>query len=330
MPHLVLLGAGFSRNWGGWVASEAFEYLLGCPEIIADPQLRQLLWTHQLSGGFESALAELQSPSTSFTRQPWSESQLKAFQGAIGRMFTDMNHAFLALNDMEFLRTDDPQRLVRTFLMKFSAIFTLNQDILLEQFYLVDNVVRHGVRPYIPGMRLTPGPEPQHSESLSRSSWTPRPPNEFRLQSDSQPFFKLHGSSEWFADDGHRILIMGGAKQQEIGRNDILNWYAREFEASLLQPNSRLMVIGYGFGDPHINEVIERAVTRGLKLFVIDPAGAELAFKLNKTRRRGQIIGPDPLEDMLRASLIGGSRRPLSEIFGDDGAEFNKVMRFFQ
>jgi hypothetical protein len=29
MPHYLLTGAGFSRNWGGWLANEAFEYLLG-------------------------------------------------------------------------------------------------------------------------------------------------------------------------------------------------------------------------------------------------------------------------------------------------------------
>jgi hypothetical protein len=62
----------------------------------------------------------------------------------------------------------------------------------------------------------------------------------------------------------------------------------------------------------------------------IDPAGAELAFKLNGTRAKRQITGPDKYEDMLRASLVGGSRRPLHEIFGTDVAEFNKVMRFFQ
>ena len=32
MPCVLLTGAGFSRNWGGWLAIEAFEYLLGCPE----------------------------------------------------------------------------------------------------------------------------------------------------------------------------------------------------------------------------------------------------------------------------------------------------------
>jgi hypothetical protein len=328
VTRLVLLGAGFSRNWGGWVASEAFEYLLGCPEIIGDVRLRQLLWTHQLSGGFESALAELQNSWTPSAGQLWSESQLIALQGAIGRMFDAMNRSFLELRDLEFQRVN-PLRFVRTFLTKFDAIFTLNQDILLEQFYLIDNTVRATVRPYIPGMRHTPSSEPMHSASLSRASWAPRSSSEFRIQTDGQPFYKLHGSSEWFADDGHRVLIMGGAKQHEIGRSSILSWYAQQFEASLLKPGCRLMVVGYGFGDQHINTAIEKAVTHGLKLFVIDPAGAELAFKLNKTRQSGQIIGPNPLEDMLRESLIGGSRRPLSEIFGLEGAEFHKVMRFF-
>ncbi len=60
LTHLLLLGAGFSRNWGGWLASEAFEYLLGCREVIGDAQLRELLWKHQEYGdGFEGALEEL-------------------------------------------------------------------------------------------------------------------------------------------------------------------------------------------------------------------------------------------------------------------------------
>jgi hypothetical protein len=27
MPHILLTGAGFSRNWGGFLATEAFEFL---------------------------------------------------------------------------------------------------------------------------------------------------------------------------------------------------------------------------------------------------------------------------------------------------------------
>lgn len=195
MNNFLLLGAGFSRNWVGWVASEVFEYLLGCPEIQADVRLRELLWSHQLKGGFEDALAELQGENTSYARDPWAESRLVAFQNAVGRTFDAMNNAFLDLKDMEFQR-NDPDRMVRSFFTRFNAIFTLNQDVLLEQFYLVDNVVRSAVRPYVPGMRWTRHPEPIYSESLSRATWIPQDQAAFQLQRDSQPFFKLHGSSK--------------------------------------------------------------------------------------------------------------------------------------
>jgi hypothetical protein len=58
MNTVLLLRAGFSRNWGGWLANEAFEYLLGCPQI--DTGTRDLLWRHRRTGGFESGLGELQ------------------------------------------------------------------------------------------------------------------------------------------------------------------------------------------------------------------------------------------------------------------------------
>jgi len=39
--HILLTGAGFSRNWGGMLAPEVFQYLLGCSEL--DEELRRLL-----------------------------------------------------------------------------------------------------------------------------------------------------------------------------------------------------------------------------------------------------------------------------------------------
>ena len=330
MQNYLLLGAGFSRNWGGWVASEAFEYLLGCPEIIGDARLHDLLWKHQLEGGFEDALAELQDGNISYAHPSWDHAQLIQFQNAVGRMFDDMNRGFYDRDSLEFPPMDS-DRLVSKFLTRFDAIFTLNQDLLLEHFYLVNNVVRHMARPHVPGMRWTINPEPIYSESLARATWTPRALEEFRLQNNSQPFVKLHGSSNWFTKDGtQRLLVMGGAKQQEIGRHPLLKWYATQFAQMLCEPNTRLMVIGYGFRDLHVNGAIDEAVKRGLKMFIIDPAGAELALRQNKTRQRGQIPAQTGLERMLQDSLIGGSRRPLREIFGSDGAEFNKVMRFFE
>lgn len=64
MTRVLLLGAGFSRNWGGWLASEAFEYLLGCPEVAARPLLRDMLWQCQGKGGFEAALGPVTAANT--------------------------------------------------------------------------------------------------------------------------------------------------------------------------------------------------------------------------------------------------------------------------
>jgi len=90
------------------------------------------------------------------------------------------------------------------------------------------------------------------------------------------------------------------------------------------------MVIGYGFRDLDINAIISRAVSKALRIFVTAPDGAELAFKLSPTRQRAQIIVPSEIEETLKQSLIGASRRPLRDMFGGDNAEFSKVMRFFE
>src|SRR6266481_6084203 len=92
MPHILLTGAGFSRNWGGWLADEAFEYLLGCPEV--DTALRDRLWEDKRSGGgFEDALAKLQAHhnlrQTAFTEKP-----LRALEAALVGMFDAMDQAF--------------------------------------------------------------------------------------------------------------------------------------------------------------------------------------------------------------------------------------------
>ena len=329
MPDLLLLGAGFSRNWGGWLATEAFEHLLGSPEVIGDDGLRKLLWRHQSQDGFEAALAELQQ---AYDRDPSANSApLMALQNAVVRMFTDMNNAFMEISDWEFQNGVD--RKVGTFLTRFDAIFTLNQDVLLEHYYLNDNISLVGKRkwsgPELPGMRRAPSPDPFYSDSWARSTWSPLPEADFKADPRFQPLYKLHGSSNWTRADGKPMLIMGGAKVREIGQTPILSWYAKAFEESIGAPGARLMVIGYGFRDDHINAAIGRAVEKGLKIFIIAPEGAELARRINPTRQAAMIVAPTNEEDMLEKALIGASRRPLSAIFGRDTAEHNKVMRFF-
>ena len=333
MADMLLLGAGFSRNWGGWLATEAFEYLLGCSEVMQNAQVRKLLWQHQAQGGFEGALADLQQQYVLNPRD--THTALMALQAAITGMFADMNRGFLALDSINF--SDHGARSVGRFLTRFDAIFTLNQDVLLEQHYMAKNSVLllNERQPQLKGCEL-PGMsrfrpiDPLLTNSWSQSTWYPKTEAEFTIDPHSQQLYKLHGSSNWRYHDGRDMLIMGGAKAREIGQTPILNWYATKFEGLICAPGAKLMVIGYGFRDEHINATIKYAVERGLRLFIIAPEGAELARRMNPTRAPGQIAVETPAEAMFEQALVGASRRSLRAIFGDDTAEFSKVMRFFE
>ncbi|SRR5713101_6776680 len=319
MPHILLLGAGFSRNWGGWLADEAFEYLLGCPQL--DDGIRTVLWRYKGRGGFEAALSELQTE----TSQHFSVALLDhatKLDEAIRRMFADMNKAFAAIN-FEF--QNSIEYLLRSCLVRFDAIFSLNQDVLMEQHYLNGNVALSQYRSWngwqIPGMQQLTGPDPR--PHLSR--WSPMDPSKFVVEKNLQPYFKLHGSSNWIdsSSSGRPMLVIGGNKPSAIARHPILKWNHEQFKANLSKPNTRLMVIGYSFGDEHINVAIRDAAEKGtLKLFLIDPSGVDVLTK-------NRLAPPGYMFEKLQPHLIGASRRLLSEIFGGDMVEHGKVMRFF-
>ncbi|MGF6735745.1 hypothetical protein OKW50_007918 [Paraburkholderia youngii] len=330
MSHLLLLGAGFSRNWGGWLASEAFEYLVGCAEILESEDLRRLLWRHQATGGFENALAELQFANRNDPAN--SGPNLQALQRAVTRMFDDMNSGLFDLANIEFQQHVDGQ--LRTFLTRFDAIFTLNQDVLLEHHHMhpPDNMMllsgRRWTGPQLPGLRPEPAAGDQPNQSWGQRVWVPTGDNQ--VDRGSQPFFTLHGSSNWRTVAGDPMLIMGGEKVREIGLHPILTWYADMFDEYLARPDSRLVVIGYGFRDAHINGAITRAIEQnGLRLFAISPQGTDLVRSIGPTNRPAQIRAATQLEENFERSLIGASRRYLYEIFGRDAIERRKVQRFF-
>ena len=83
------------------------------------------------------------------------------------------------------------------------------------------------------------------------------------------------------------------------------------------------MIIGYSFGDAHINKMIFDGIEAGLKIFVIDPLGVD-------------VIGSNPSLPLnpgfsVRNAIIGASRRSLLKtLSGQDVVEWNKVNRFFR
>jgi hypothetical protein len=321
MKHFLLLGAGFSRNWGGWLANEAFEYLLGCDQIRQNEKLKNLLWQHKDKGGFESALAELQAAwaqeleASKLVPLHHSEvlEQLTKLQSALEGMFQDMNNAFQKLNRLDF----EDGFLLTKFLKNFDGIFTLNQDLLFEKQYKTGlnffDMAPKFTGWDIPGMREAT----YHSGyDAATSKWVPLQPHEFKVAEGKQPYYKLHGSANWRDGGNNDLMILGGKKDDAILSHEILKWYYREFWNELTREPARLMVIGYSFRDDHINKAILNAVEKGLEVFIIDPAGVDVLITNDAAK--------------IRSAVIGASRRTLREIFSDrTNPEYHKVMRFF-
>jgi hypothetical protein len=94
-------------------------------------------------------------------------------------------------------------------------------------------------------------------------------------------------------------------------------------------PDTRLMVIGYGFKDHHINKAISHAVYKhDLRMFVVSPQGRGAGKVLSAGPHPGEALaayGYD-LEGVFHRGLAGALQRLLSETFGGSDPDHLKLL----
>lgn len=327
MRHIALLGAGFSRNWGGFLANEAYDYLIGCDEVRGDANVQAALRRYRTDGGFEAALSLIQG-NYLHTKGAAERASLDAAQSAIASMFATMDEAF---TQRVFEPQNDIKYLIRTFLVGFDAIYSLNQDCLPEIRYLNDNVMLSAPGKWngweLPGMRpvMDSSRDPLSQLPVKRTPSS----DHFQLTQKMQPFIKLHGSHNWISDSGDPLMILGADKTSRIEALAVLRWYLELFKTEFSKP-TRLMIIGYGFRDPHVNEILLAAArSKNLELFLVDLLGAD-ALDQNNNTKGGAIKVRSEIYETLEPTLIGACSRPLLSTFNNDVAEHIKIMRFFK
>jgi hypothetical protein len=189
MTHILLTGAGFSFNWGGLLANDMFSRLLG--STLLDDTLRQMLWRNRAnSGGFEDVLATLQNALDADGKRRYDilTSELVGLFNGMGLAFTQ--------REFEFRNPPDTRYSVASFLPRFDAIFSVNQDTLLEQKYVpfVSNGRWGGA--HLPGLKHLAGFTPTGSVHDRFAVMEPNP-SDFRISPRMQPYIKLHGSCNW-------------------------------------------------------------------------------------------------------------------------------------
>jgi len=321
MQNILLLGAGFSKNWGAPVASEFFTALIADEEVQRNQPMLDLLWRNRKN--FEDALAHVQQnyrQNMQTNREP-----LLLFLRAMLRIFDRMT-AIFKKQDFEVWQqglTVDRSRHVVEFLAKFDAIFTLNQDLLLEIHYFDKHHNTSTNRRW--GSNALPGMTPVGQETEQGRPWSSRiwkPEGDFNISINVQPYFKLHGSRNWrTSDNAEDIIIMGGGKDAAIRQFPVLQRYQELFADYVKRSDTRLTVIGYGFGDGHINEVLKDAVGSGLKMYVIDPRGAAIGYESRPVKEWQIGSGPSELEIWFQKGLYSASIIPFRHLLLDESVD---------
>lgn len=305
-PNWALLtGAGFTANWGGLLARDVWAHVFSNALIQSTPPLVEFLLGHAL-GNFELALHLVRQGSM-------SDEDRDAVERAVVEVFDEQQRRINASRQRPCVNEHGVRELLSLFGsgrkdrgnmfdgIDSGYIFTLNVDLLFESLAMEEMLAFEPI--VFPGVPLDPQVTPGSPSPAVRALPTVSSPV-FR---GSLNCIKLHGSYNWRSGRDKRVLVVGGAKSAQINEFDLLRRYLEIFERVLNKGSLRLMVIGYGFGDDHINGIIARAVRdSGLRLFVIDVRDARALRDGLVSKEHGDIIFK---------AITGFSHSPLTATF---------------
>lgn len=296
LQPVLLTGAGFTRNFGGYLATTMWSIIFNRPEIQRRPLLVTLL---KSDFNYESAYAEVMYGNQfSDDDKEAMETAVAAAYGQLDQNVSDFSESIVSVPPVSISR-------VNNFIKRCGGeegdnargyFFTLNQDLFVERFYSGEQSLT------IPGIRKTLSIRGRGRQDLQDDDHFTLPTGHTLPQlqkSDADKlsssgrlhYVKLHGSMNWRGSDGRGAMVIGGNKLEHIDREPLLSWYYQTFRRILSLGDRRLVIIGYGFRDPHINEVIADSIgDRRLKLYVVTPAGPEKFWETLLLTPRGKDI----------------------------------------
>jgi hypothetical protein len=251
---VILTGAGFTANFGGFLAKEMWSKIFNNP-LLDNAGIIKLA----LRDNFD--FEEMYS-SAFDDRKPYPEGELKLYKQAVTEAYLAMNDYLLGGNIQISANPKNVLDFLNTFLRtsdgKVGAYFTLNQDMFPETTFdwkPFGPNVDHAVKPN------TPVKLPTQAEVDSFMASTPK---------IDLCYAKLHGSVNWLQEDESETMVIGINKLEAINKVPLLKYYFQLFNQAINRKGTKILIIGYGFRDEHINKCLFDAINNsGLQLYVI-------------------------------------------------------------
>ena len=344
--NILLLGAGFTKNFGGLLADEMWAHIFNNEKVQAQPRIRELMLND----------FDYESIYYSILEDPlFSDNDKKAIKEATKLAYDNIDKIIIEYTERHnqirgFYSVDDFIRCFPPHDREIknpkdgkiyhilpnenskSFIFTLNQDLFFERVY--PNLGYPKLS--IPGIRNSPEwftfPIVFNSP-LTSSDYCKLPSEDELINKDilskgNYFLIKLHGSYNWTSFDGSDIMVIGRGKKEQIQKEPLLKRYFEIFERVLSQEKRRLLIIGYGFGDDHINRIISNGVKcHGLKIYILSPESPEkLKKKLYEKSKELKEQSYDTFKDPINIwEGVSGYFQCINILLGDNGE--NQAMR---
>lgn len=280
---ILLTGAGFTHNFGAPLACDLWAVIMNHQDVQKNPRIREVVLT---DFDFESVYHSVMSSDYSADEKTAMANAIEyayAYVDDIVRSWGFHRDASYSVNVYKV------QELIASFVGTYREpgfFFTLNQDLFLERHYY------NGERPRLPGITQHRDWFSSHFRDRLQQPDYVTLPNDSEIDDGSEflghsrfYYIKLHGSCNWRTTVGLRRMVIGHGKEYQISDEPLLARYFDIFGRVLADGGRRLLVIGYGFRDPHVNKVIATAVEEhGLQIFIMTPESpASLHATLSRT-----------------------------------------------
>jgi len=262
---ILLTGAGFTKNFGGFLADEMWSHIFNNPLVQGSVLLRS-----ELQDNFDFELVysniidnpRINDEEKVKIKKAVFDAYAKLDNATKGWVFNDsspypVNVYGLGKLLQLFNGTGNDQ----------GFFFTLNQDLFMER--------KFGYR--CPGVSKFPDEFYNQLKDMGQNDFVSLPSKNVEdavmrgiKDHAGSAYIKLHGSYGWKSADGSNQLVVGKNKVGSIGNEPLLKTYFDIFESTIKQGGKKILIIGYGFQDKHINEALLDGVkNHGLKLFIV-------------------------------------------------------------